>query len=62
MFEPLVQSCLAFPAEPHRPVEFLVRKDGKPFAILNASPALIQRTLAGFMLASPTASWSVERV
>lgn len=46
----------------HRPVQYMVRKDGKPFAILNATPALADRTLAGFALASPAASWSVERV
>ncbi len=42
-------------------VEYVVHKDGKPFAILNATPALARRTVAGLALASPTASWSFER-
>jgi hypothetical protein len=44
-----------------RPANYVVRKDGKPFAILNATPALAQRTIAGFMLATPAAHWSYER-
>lgn len=45
-----------------RPVDYVVRKDGKPFAILNATPALAQRTVTGFALASPGASWSFDRL
>ena len=43
------------------PAEYMVRKDGRPFAILNATPALVQRTLAGFAQAEPSAFWSIER-
>lgn len=46
---------------PARPGNYLVHKDGKPFAILNATPALAERTVAGFMLATPGARWSFER-
>lgn len=62
MLETLDRTSLACRTASHRPVEYMVRKDGKPFAILNATPALAKRTLAGFVLASPAASWSVERV
>lgn len=48
------------PAPDAQPVEYVVCKDGKPFAILNATPALVRRTLAGFAQACPTASWSAE--
>lgn len=44
------------------PVEYLVHKDGKPFAILNATPALAERTVTGFMLATPDSAWSLHRV
>lgn len=47
---------------PPRPVDHLVHKDGKPFAILNATPALAERTVTGFMLATPTSAWSLQRV
>lgn len=60
MFEPLDDSRVV-PRATTSAVEYVVRKDGKPFAILNATPALIQRTLAGFALAEPSASWSIER-
>lgn len=45
-----------------RPLNYMVHKDGKPFAILNATPALAERTVAGFMLATPASHWSFERV
>lgn len=61
MYEPLDRTCLAHRAGRASPGEYMVRKDGKPFAILNATPALVQRTLAGFEMACPSASWSVER-
>ncbi|MGE5476752.1 MAG: hypothetical protein ACM3Q1_08875 [Bacteroidales bacterium] len=61
MYEPLDRICLAPRAIAAAPVEYMVRKDGKPFAILNAPPALVQRTLAGFAQACPSASWSFER-
>lgn len=44
-----------------RPSNYLVHKDGKPFAILNATPVLAERTIAGFMLATPGSRWSFER-
>jgi hypothetical protein len=55
-------TALARPPAIARPVEYVVRKDGKPFAILNATPALAERTMAGFARATPAASWSLERV
>lgn len=61
MFAPLDPVCLARPTHSTRPVEYVVRKDGKPFAILNATPALAERTLAGLALANPAACWSAER-
>lgn len=48
-------------AETH-PRNYMVHKDGKPFAILNATPALAERTLAGFRLATPASTWSFERL
>jgi hypothetical protein len=45
-----------------RPVEYVVRKDGKPFAILNATPELARRTVSGFALAAPQAAWSMDRI
>lgn len=47
---------------PPRPVDYLVHKDGKPFALLNATPALAERTVTGFMLAIPDSAWSLQRV
>lgn len=44
------------------PVDHVVRKDGEPFAVLNATPSLALRTVAGFRRAAPSASWSVDRV
>ncbi|MBC7952261.1 MAG: hypothetical protein H7Z12_10655 [Rhodospirillaceae bacterium] len=44
------------------PVEYVVRKDGKPFAFLNATPALATRTVTGFALATPEADWTFERI
>lgn len=52
----------ARPGGSARPVQYVVRKDGKPFAILNATPALAARTLAGFKQANPAAAWSCERI
>ncbi|CAA7626486.1 hypothetical protein [Magnetospirillum sp. UT-4] len=43
-----------------RPADHLVHKDGMPFAILNATPALAARTVAGFRLAVPEAHWSYQ--
>lgn len=69
MYETLDRICpapranmgnVASPATGTQAVEYVVRKDGKPFAILNATPALVRRTLAGFALACPAASWSAE--
>jgi|AGTN01.1.fsa_nt_gi hypothetical protein len=42
-----------------RPMEYVVCKDGKPFAVLNATPSLALRTVAGFCRSVPSASWSV---
>lgn len=42
------------------PVEYVVHKDSKPFAILNATPVLATRTVNGFALASPGAEWSLR--
>lgn len=61
MYQTVDRTCLAPDAIAASPVEYVVRKDGKPFAILNATPALVRRTLAGFALACPAASWSAER-
>jgi hypothetical protein len=44
-----------------RPMDYVVRKDGRPFLVLNATPSLALRTLAGFCRAVPSASWSVIR-
>ncbi|MGE5504852.1 MAG: hypothetical protein ACM31L_10550 [Actinomycetota bacterium] len=41
-----------------RPVDYTVFKDGTPFAILNATPALAARTVAGFVRTSPECRWS----
>lgn len=60
MYKTLDRTYLAPRATGVSPVEYMVRKDGKPFAILNATPALVRRTLAGFALACPSASWSAE--
>ncbi|HTH16093.1 MAG TPA: hypothetical protein VL974_05520 [Magnetospirillum sp.] len=54
--------CPARQTHAPQPVEYVVRKDGKPFAILNATPTLAERTLAGFRQAAPAASWSFERI
>lgn len=59
MFETLDRSSMA--SHDASPEDYVVRKDGKPFAILNATPALVRRTLAGFAQAEPSATWSVER-
>lgn len=45
-----------------RPIDFVVHKDGKPFAILNATPALAERTIAGFERTTPQSAWSLQRV
>lgn len=50
------------PAAEPCPVEYVVRMDGKPFAILNATPALATRTVTGFALARPEADWTFERI
>lgn len=50
------------PAVEPCPVEYVVCKDGKPFAILNATPALAMRTITGFALATPGADWTFERI
>lgn len=49
------------PTAEARPINYMVRKDGKPFAILNATPTLAQRTVTGFMRAIPASCWSYER-
>lgn len=46
---------------PEHPVDYLVTKDGRPFALLNATPALAEHTLAGFVRGTPDAVWSYER-
>lgn len=43
------------------PIDFVVLKDGCPFAILNASPGLAEYTMAGFALATPEAQWALAR-
>jgi hypothetical protein len=46
-------------AEPvERPLDYTVFKDGAPFALLNATPALAARTVAGFLRAEPDCRWS----
>ncbi len=45
-----------------RPLDYVVTKDGKPFAILNATPELARRTVSGFALAAPEATWSMDRI
>jgi hypothetical protein len=62
MLESLDRPTSALRTPASRPVEYVVRKDGKPFVILNATPALAERTMAGFVRATPAASWSLERV
>jgi len=44
-----------------RPQDYLVTKDGSPFALLNAAPALAEYTLNGFRRADPQACWNCER-
>lgn len=43
------------------PVDFVVMKNGRPFAILNATPGLAEYTMAGFALATPEAQWALAR-
>lgn len=43
------------------PADFLVLKDGRPFAIVNATPGLAEYTIAGFALATPEAHWALAR-
>lgn len=61
MCQALDRTIVAPRATAVSPLEYMVRKDGKPFAILNATPILVRRTLAGFALACPSATWSIER-
>lgn len=47
-------------AAPERPINYTVFKDGLPFAILNATPALAAWTVAGFRKATPASQWVYE--
>lgn len=42
------------------PMEFIVFRNGQPFAVLNATPALAARTVAGFARVSPGCAWTYE--
>jgi hypothetical protein len=44
-----------------KPVTFAVYRDGRAFLLLNATPALAERTVAGFMRAAPGHEWRYER-
>ncbi|MGE5547853.1 MAG: hypothetical protein ACM33T_13200 [Solirubrobacterales bacterium] len=44
-----------------RPVEHVILKDGLPFAIINATPVLAERTVAGFARVAPEAHWVLAR-
>lgn len=44
-----------------RPLDHVVLKDGRPFAILNATPELARRTLDGFVHSTPAARWTLAR-
>lgn len=50
------------PSRLERPADFMLRRNGTPFAILNATPALARNTVAGFRRTAPGVSWSVDRV
>ncbi|MBX9634854.1 MAG: hypothetical protein K2X44_07715 [Magnetospirillum sp.] len=56
------ETSVSVPAAEPRPVEYVVCKDGKPFAILNATPVLAARTVTGFALATPGTHWTFERI
>lgn len=43
------------------PRDHVVLKDGRPFAILNATPALARRTLDDFVRSTPEARWTLAR-
>ncbi|HSV29701.1 MAG TPA: hypothetical protein VLL76_09075 [Candidatus Omnitrophota bacterium] len=43
------------------PLDHVVLKDGRPFAILNATPALAEYALAGFVQATPGSQWTLAR-
>lgn len=47
--------------QPALPLDHVVLKDGRPFAILNATPALASRTLAGFVRSTPGVRWTLAR-
>lgn len=59
--EPTGTMAIDTPAAATAPVDHVVLKDGSPFAILNASPALAEFTLAGFVQATPEAQWTLAR-
>lgn len=42
-------------------VDYLVLRDGQPFAILNATPSLAERTVSGFARATPEVHWALTR-
>ncbi len=44
-----------------RPLDHVVLKNGRPFAILNATPELARRTLDGFVHSTPEARWTLAR-
>lgn len=44
-----------------RAEDYLVLRDGEPFAILNATPSLAERTMAGFARTSPEVRWALTR-
>lgn len=42
-------------------VDYLVLRDGQPFAVLNATPTLAERTIMGFARATPEIHWELTR-
>ncbi len=43
------------------PVDYVVLKNGHPFARLNATPVLAEQTVAGLRRATPAARWTYKR-
>ncbi|MEW5727017.1 MAG: hypothetical protein AB1918_04250 [Pseudomonadota bacterium] len=59
---PPLQSVPSAPVdEDLGPRDHVVLKDGRPFAILNATPALARRTLDNFVRSTPEARWTLAR-